>query len=202
MNFKAWFENTELIDRKYLFNIGMSHDNIRGELVRALDAIEGKYVSIKPGTLGVLVDKGSDYYIVIVATGMLGFAPIKTDIEKWELIGKQFSGNYKQFVDADNESQGIVDLSQFNGWWNKKPGVTAVFDSEKQIRIILFEKPLGPDGYRSKYQIILNNLKPQMVTVITVAKGSTRTITVNPDHVKDAVEGAITFVRMNKEGKI
>ena len=203
MQFRTWVEQIEnpviLVKREYLFDLGMSAARVRGEVVRAMDKIEGDQVTIEPGQLGVLLDTSSVYYTVAITMGIFGFHPIRTEGRFWEKTGQHFDEERKKVDKMSDDSMQVVtshDLKDIEDQLRQYPQVTGVFVSDKQIRATLYTPPKGPSGYSSDYQVIINS--GPTLTVIAVVKGETRTIKSDLENLPKVVQAAVMFISQTK----
>lgn len=204
MWFRSWVEQVEnpvvLLDRKYLFDLGMSGARVRGEVLQAMEQVEGERLTIRAGQLGVLLDESGNYYNLAITTGF-GFQPIRTEARFWSKTGVHFDGDNKKLARmSDSEMQIIpmIQLKPIEDQLRQYPQVTQVFTSEKQIRAILYDQPQGPSGYRSDYQIVINNDKPGLLSLTAVVKGETKTIQTNMEKLPELVHAAVMFVSQNR----
>lgn len=185
-----------LINIKYLFDLGMSGAHVKGELLRLLDPIKSSHWNVPAGTLAVLLDKGERYYIVALRLGMFGFAPFKTDPALWESTGEQFEGGTEEFEKRNDISTGQVDMTALApaaDFLKTQENCSGVFQSERSITAVFDEEPQGPDGYRSRYQIRLQALAG-LVAVTTIIEGQTKTIKVDPEQLMMAVQAAVVYL--------
>lgn len=189
--------NLNIVPRKFLFDIGMSGAEVRGEIVRAKETLEcqgQKYANA--GSLGVLVDEGESF-IIALPMGMFGFTPFRSSPEVWHRTGQKLDGDYKKLQLQSQQSQGY--LSPFNvqesiEHLKSLPDCTGVFDSENGMRATFFEPPQGPEGYRSRYQILLRtDQEPGLVTVSIIAEGRVMPLGAKPG---EAVNQAIDMAKM------
>lgn len=201
MQFRLWIEQDEnpviIINKSYLFDLGMSGARARGELVQAMEPIKGDQVEIKAGQLGVLLDESSMYYTIAISMGISGFMPIKTESRYWSKTGTHFDGDEKKLEKMSQESAQVipmVHLKSAEDQLRQYPQVKAVFTSERQMRAILHEPPRGPGGYNSPYQIIINNEPPGMLTLITVVRNETRSVKTDLDNLPNAIQAAVTLI--------
>lgn len=186
----------EMINRQYLFNIGMSGARVKGEIVKALDPIKTDW-DISSGTLGVKLDEGTDYFIVAIATG-LGFVPFKSSKHIWEQTGRPFDGSLYELKMMSDDSQDKIDLSSYAEILRNTPEVTQVFVGQQQVSATLFDPPVGPQGYESQYRIILNNNLPSLITVILVFEGKTRTLNTDTEEAASVINSALDIMRSLK----
>ena len=206
MQFGTWLENLEepiiLLNRDYLFDRGMSGARVRGEIVQAMEEVRGTWARVNAGQLGVLLDQDGHYFNIAVNMGMFGFQPIRSEARFWSKTGVFFDGDEKKLARMSDEEMQIIPmvrLKPVEDQLRQYPQVTQVFVSERQMRAILYTPPKGPSGYRSDYQIIINNDKPGLLQVLVVIKGKTKVLNTDEEGLPKAVQAAVMFIAQNRD---